>query len=195
MRDFLIEAQAGKPAPRQMHAQFLDQLALAGDAIQIADQQDAQHLPIFPHSHEVSPSELPWRVSWLTKCAQNPPVLIELNNPVVAPIDHPDVLIRADEETIRVSNTRPLLQEIPFRIEDLDPLVLAIPHINVALFVYRNAVWQIEFTRTRSVFPPGLQEVPVAIKLHHPRVAVSVGNIDFPVLPESHVRWLIEQPV
>jgi hypothetical protein len=39
MRDLLIEAQPGKPAPRQM---LLDQLALAADAIQIADQQDAQ---------------------------------------------------------------------------------------------------------------------------------------------------------
>src|ERR1019366_1842630 len=28
----------------------------------------------------------------------------------------------------------------------------------------------------------------------HP-IAVSVGNIDFAVPPESHVRWLIEQPV
>jgi hypothetical protein len=42
MRYLLIEAQSGEPAPRQMHAQFLDQLALAGDAIQIADQQNAQ---------------------------------------------------------------------------------------------------------------------------------------------------------
>ena len=42
MRDLLIEAQTGEPAPRQMHAQFLHQFPLAGDAIQIADQQDAQ---------------------------------------------------------------------------------------------------------------------------------------------------------
>ena len=42
MRDLLIEAQTGEPAPRQMHAQFLHQLAFAGDAVQIADQQDAQ---------------------------------------------------------------------------------------------------------------------------------------------------------
>jgi hypothetical protein len=41
VRDFLIEPQASKPAPHQMHAQFLHQLALSGDAIQIADQQDA----------------------------------------------------------------------------------------------------------------------------------------------------------
>src|SRR5882762_6271453 len=38
----LIEAQTGKPAPGQMHAQLLHQLAFAGDAVQIADQQDAQ---------------------------------------------------------------------------------------------------------------------------------------------------------
>ena len=42
MRDLLIEAQTREPAPRQMHAQFLHQLAFAGDAVQIADQQNAQ---------------------------------------------------------------------------------------------------------------------------------------------------------
>ena len=42
MRNLLIEAQAGEPAPRQMHAQLLHQFALAADAIQIADQQNAQ---------------------------------------------------------------------------------------------------------------------------------------------------------
>src|SRR5271165_1859473 len=42
MRDLLIETQTGEPAPRQVHAQLLHQLPLAGDAVQIADQQDAQ---------------------------------------------------------------------------------------------------------------------------------------------------------
>ena len=42
VRDLLIEAQTGEPAPRQMHAQFLHQLPFAGDAVQIADQQNAQ---------------------------------------------------------------------------------------------------------------------------------------------------------
>src|SRR5215469_14329560 len=40
--NLLIETQPCEPAPRKMHAQFLHQLALAGDAVQIADQQDAQ---------------------------------------------------------------------------------------------------------------------------------------------------------
>ena len=42
MRNFLIEAKPGKAAPSQMHTQLLDQLAFTGDAIQVADQQDAQ---------------------------------------------------------------------------------------------------------------------------------------------------------
>src|SRR5882724_4015114 len=42
MRNLLIEAQTGEPAPRQVHAQFLRQLPFAGDAVQIADQQNAQ---------------------------------------------------------------------------------------------------------------------------------------------------------
>src|SRR6516165_1340584 len=42
MWNFLIEAQPREPAPRQMHAQFFDKLALAANAIQIADQHNAQ---------------------------------------------------------------------------------------------------------------------------------------------------------
>src|SRR6266566_8302424 len=42
MWNFLIETQARKPAPRQVHAQFLHQFALAGDAVQIPNQQHAQ---------------------------------------------------------------------------------------------------------------------------------------------------------
>src|ERR1700756_5328952 len=42
MGNLLIEAESGKPAPSQMHLQLLDQLALAGNTIEIADQQDTQ---------------------------------------------------------------------------------------------------------------------------------------------------------
>src|ERR1700745_2912730 len=42
MRYLLIEAQSGEPAPCQVHAQFLYQLPLTGDAVQVADQQNAQ---------------------------------------------------------------------------------------------------------------------------------------------------------
>jgi len=42
VRDLLIEAQTGEPPPRQMHAQFLHQFPLAGDAVPIPDQHNAQ---------------------------------------------------------------------------------------------------------------------------------------------------------
>ena len=42
MGNLLIETEPGKPAPSQMHLQLLDQLALAGNTIEIADQQDTQ---------------------------------------------------------------------------------------------------------------------------------------------------------
>src|SRR4051812_49209789 len=41
MRDLLIEAQAGEPAPRQMHAQFLHQFTFAGDAVFAALNKDS----------------------------------------------------------------------------------------------------------------------------------------------------------
>src|ERR1035441_10992755 len=61
MRNLLIEAQAGEPAPRQMHAQFFHQLAFARDAVQIADQQNAQQeLVVFPsrRRHTICLSDL-----------------------------------------------------------------------------------------------------------------------------------------
>src|ERR1700740_3723107 len=42
MGNLLIEAESGKPAPSQMHLQLLEQLQLAGNTIEIADQQDTQ---------------------------------------------------------------------------------------------------------------------------------------------------------
>jgi hypothetical protein len=38
----LIETQTSEPAPRQMHTQLFHQPPLAGDAVQIANQQNAQ---------------------------------------------------------------------------------------------------------------------------------------------------------
>src|ERR1700679_3988898 len=42
MRNFLIEAETSKPAPRKVHAQLLHKLALTADSVQIANQQNAQ---------------------------------------------------------------------------------------------------------------------------------------------------------
>jgi hypothetical protein len=43
--DLLIEALTGEPAPRQMHAQFLYQLAFTADAVQNISSDSANHNP------------------------------------------------------------------------------------------------------------------------------------------------------
>src|SRR6476620_4105596 len=42
MRNLLIEAQSGEPAPCQMHTQLFHQSPFARDPVEIADQQQAQ---------------------------------------------------------------------------------------------------------------------------------------------------------
>jgi|SRR5580698_7217935 hypothetical protein len=42
MRNFLVEAETSEPAPRKVHAQLLDKLALAAYPVQIANQQNAE---------------------------------------------------------------------------------------------------------------------------------------------------------
>src|SRR5580704_18507983 len=80
------------------------------------------------------------------------------------------------------------------RVEDLDPRIFAVTDIDAIVLIYNNAMRQIEFTRARPVFSPTLNEITVAIELHHPGIAVAIGNVNIPVLAETHVRWLIEQP-
>src|ERR1039458_5436785 len=42
MRNFLVESETCEPAPRKVHAQFLGELALAADTVQITNQQNPQ---------------------------------------------------------------------------------------------------------------------------------------------------------
>ena len=62
MRNFLSETQAREPPPGQVHAQFLHQFALAGDAVQIPNQQPAQQklgIDRRPSSFAVAVFQLP----------------------------------------------------------------------------------------------------------------------------------------
>lgn len=113
------------------------------------------------------------RVSGFSERAKDLAAWIELENPVIAPVDHPNMLVRGDKQALRVADAGPLLQKIPVRIKNLDPFVFSIPHIHVAVAVHRDAVRKIEFTRAGTVFSPSFQELSFAIKLYDPRVAVA----------------------
>jgi hypothetical protein len=42
VRNFLVETKTGEPSPDEMYAQFLNKLAFAADAVQIANQSNSQ---------------------------------------------------------------------------------------------------------------------------------------------------------
>ena len=108
----------------------------------------------------MSPGQLPRRVPRLSNRPEYLSVRVEFHYPVIPPINHPDVLVRSDEETVGVADARPFLQEISVCVEYLNAFVLAIPDVDVSLTVHRDAVRQIEFARPASIFPPSLQKFP-----------------------------------
>ena len=75
------------------------------------------------------------------------PVLIEFDNPVIASVDHPHMLIGRDAESIRISNVPPFLQKCSLRIKDLNSHVFPISHVNPACGIHCDAVREIELTR------------------------------------------------
>src|ERR1700691_180418 len=140
----------------------------------------------------MSPRKLSRRVPRLAECADDFAICIEFNDSVISSVDHPNVLVGRYEKTVWISDARPLLEKISVCIDDFYPLILAIPDVNVSLRVHHDTVRQIELAGPCPVLSPSFQKTSVAIELHNTRVSVSVGNIDFPVLPEGYVRGLIE---
>jgi hypothetical protein len=105
------------------------------------------------------------------------------------------MLIGGHEKAIWVPDALPLLQELAVGIEYLNPLVLAIADENTVLIVHNYTVRQVELTRTAAEASPRLDEVPLAIKLDDPRVAVAVRYIDFAGPAERHIGRLVQEPI
>src|SRR5215472_7898682 len=81
-------------------------------------------------------------------------VLIELHNPVVPAVDHPDMLIRCDKEAIRIADVGPFLEIVSVGIEDLNPLIFAVADVYVTTLVNNYAVGQIELAWSSPVAAP-----------------------------------------
>src|SRR5579863_10500247 len=114
----------------------------------------------------------------LAERPQNFSILVEFDNSVVPAVHHPDVLIASDTQPVRISDPLPFLQKLSICVEDFDPSIFAVSDIDAIFLVHHNAVRQIEFTGAVPVLSPALNEVSVAVKLHHPRIPVAVGNVN-----------------
>src|SRR5262245_7156475 len=74
----------------------------------------------------------------------------------------------------------PLTEKLAIEGEALDPAILAVGHIEIAVRTHRDRVHQVEFSRSGSRAAP-LGDFPaVGVVFDDPRVAVSVGDEDPP---------------
>ena len=86
---------------------------------------------------------------------------------------------------------------MPFGIEDLDALVLAIHHPQQPLGIDGDAVRDLELTRALALAAPRLEEPAGLVELEHPRVAVrswrvSLHDEDVAVARDGNIVRLIQ---
>src|SRR5438045_1020376 len=96
--------------------------------------------------------------------------------------DDPHLILWRDEDVLRGAQVAPLPEKLAARIENLDAVVLAIAHVHRAFGIDGNGVRDLELTRAFARRTPRGQVFAVARKLHHARIAVSIGNIEITVL-------------
>jgi hypothetical protein len=93
-------------------------------------------------SHEVSPREQTGRVARLAEGAKDLAVLVEFDDAILSAVNHPNVLVWRDQQTVGVTDAGPSLDEFAVGVEDLDPLIFAIADLYAALIVDRDGVRQ-----------------------------------------------------
>ena len=90
-------------------------------------------------SHEVSPPEPTALKAKLAEGAKDLAVLVDFDDAIVS-VDHPNVLVWRDQQTVGVTDAGPLLDEFTVGVEDLDPLIFAIADLYAALIVDGDGV-------------------------------------------------------
>jgi len=93
------------------------QLASRGNGLEDLE-APVQHIrnikgSIWAHGQKMTPRQLAGSVTWLANRAQNFALLIELHNPVVTAIDHPDMLLRCDVQATGVADVGQFPQIFP----------------------------------------------------------------------------------
>src|SRR5260370_1210955 len=117
------------------------------------------------------------------------PVDIELDDLGRTAVCDPDAAVGGHVQELRSRRLSgaPLIEELAVFIEDLDAMIGAIGHEDaVGLRVENHAMHVFENSGARIVrrirrLAKGHQELAVLVKLHHARIAVSVGDTHRPV--------------
>jgi hypothetical protein len=92
--------------------------------------------------HAVSPPEQTGLMARVAEGAKDLAVLIEFDDAIVSAVDHPNVLVGRDQQTLGVTDAGPLLDEFTVGVEDLDPLIFTNADLYAALIVDGDGVKQ-----------------------------------------------------
>src|SRR5262249_39044009 len=76
--------------------------------------------------------------------------------------DDPQLILRSNEHVLRTAQIRPLPEEFPVFIENLDPVILTVTDVHRIMRIYRNGVRNVKLTRTSPTLAPCQQILAVA---------------------------------
>jgi hypothetical protein len=91
-----------------------------------------------------------------------------------------------------VNHVPPARLEFPVAVEDLYPMVFPVRHVHPAVGVADDVVRQVEFAERHAVTAPGEKQCAVGRVLVHPRVPVSVADVDVPLGRQRRVGAAVE---
>jgi hypothetical protein len=126
---------------------------------------------------------------------QGSSALIEFDDAIVSAVDHSNVLVWRDQQTVGVTDAGPLLDEVAVGVEDQDPLIFAVADLYAALIVDGDGVRQIEFADASAEFSPSLAVITLAIKLHFTKVAIAIGDVNVAAPGKGYIGGLVKPPV
>src|ERR1700737_2479411 len=92
-------------------------------------------------------------------------------------IGHVNDVVFINENSARPAELLPLRYKIAILVEDLNPIVIAIPDEKAPLRIESQAVRQVKLSGACSFFPPRLNEFTVPVKLYDAIVAVSAVSV------------------
>ena len=85
---------------------------------------------------------------------------------VVAMGDDPHFILWRNKDILSRPQVCPLAEELPVRIEDLDPVILTIADIDSPAGINGNRVRCVKFSRSDSSLSPSQQVFPVTVNFH-----------------------------
>src|SRR5262245_23237671 len=88
-----------------------------------------------------------------------------------------------------------LTQEFAVAVKNLNPMIAAVRHVNIALLIESDTMWGVQLTGLITGFTPRLEPVAIFVDLRDSRIDVAITNVSVARCIPGHVRYLSEQSI